>query len=303
MASGVEVSEVGKSYDGNVALQDVSFHLPNGSVTGVIGPNGCGKSTLFRLMVGLTAGDGEVTYDGRGLSTYANPADIVGLAQGSVGLPPRRTLNEHLRLLCRLSGVEMERVDQLVGAVGLSSVANEYPTNYSYGMMQRASLACAMISRPKTLLLDEPMNGLDPSGVVAVRDFARDYADQGGAVLISSHILAGLEEVCDQIVVLSRGILLALGRPAELIASHGSPTIFVRTDDDLALGHCLTSEGLDWRSSRGGMEVVGCTTRRVGEIARDAAVAVIELRHSDGSLQDVYMQLLKPTEEYALALA
>ena len=302
MSTGASVVGAGKTYEGKVALEDVSFSIPDGSVTGVIGPNGCGKSTLFRLMSNLASGDGHVTYNGRKLSDYDNPGDIVGLSQGPIGLPPRRTLAQHLRLLGRLSGSGPERVDEVIAAVGLSTVADEYPVNYSYGMMQRASLAGALLNNPQTLLLDEPMNGLDPSGIVAMLEFIRAYADRGRSVLISSHVLTGLGDICDQILVLSRGRLLACGHPTDLIAQHGSASVFVRTEDNSAFCQRLTAEGLSWRAVRGGMEVSGGTMRRVGELARDASIAVFELSESGASLDTVYMRLLKNSEDYSLAL-
>lgn len=217
----INVTGLTKHYGRRCAVDDLSFDLVAGRVTGFVGPNGAGKSTTMRMMVGLSRPDrGEVRYDGTRYADLARPARTVGAVLDARCLHPGRSARDHLRATAALGGVPVARVDDVLADVGLERVADQRAGGFSLGMRQRLALAGALLGEPRVLLLDEPSNGLDPDGIRWLRLRLRRFADEGGTVLVSSHLIAELAKVADDLVVLGAGRLIA----AESVAAVTSRT-------------------------------------------------------------------------------
>lgn len=215
----IEVRGLTKKYGQRVAVEDLSFVVPHGSIVGLLGPNGAGKSTTLRTIVGLlgpTAGDSLV--DGVPFAALDNPASHVGVHMDGFGFEGGITARRHLEISRLAAGAPRDRVDEVLAEVGLEADARRRVRTFSTGMAQRLGLATALIGSPRTLILDEPANGLDPDGIRWLRRFLRDYAERGGTVLIASHQLAELEQVVDQVVVIKKRALFA-GRLHDLVSS------------------------------------------------------------------------------------
>ncbi len=206
----ITVTGLTKRYGDRVAVDDLGFDLAAGRVTGFVGPNGAGKSTTMRMMVGLTRPDrGEVRYDGVRYGDLERPASVVGSVLDARCMHPGRTARNHLRATAALSGIPARRVDDVLVDVGLESVADDKAGGFSLGMRQRLALATALLGDPRILLLDEPSNGLDPDGIRWMRNHLRSYADAGGTVFVSSHLIAELARFADDLVVVGAGRLIA----------------------------------------------------------------------------------------------
>ena len=206
----ISVTALTKRYGDRLAVDDLSFDLADGRVTGFVGPNGAGKSTTMRMMVGLTRPDrGEVRYDGVAYRDLERPARVVGSVLDARCTHPGRTARNHLRATAALSGIPARRVDEVLGDVGLDSVADDKAGGFSLGMRQRLALATALLGDPRILLLDEPSNGLDPDGIRWMRNRLRSFADAGGTVFVSSHLIAELARFADDLVVVGAGRLIA----------------------------------------------------------------------------------------------
>jgi len=206
----ISVTGLTKHYGDRVAVDDLGFDLAAGRVTGFVGPNGAGKSTTMRMMVGLTRPDrGEVRYDGVRYGDLQHPARMVGSVLDARAMHPGRTARNHLRASAALSGIPTRRVDEVLSDVGLESVADDKAGGFSLGMRQRLALATALLGDPRVLLLDEPSNGLDPDGIRWMRHHLRAFADAGGTVLVSSHLIAELARFADDLVVVGAGRLIA----------------------------------------------------------------------------------------------
>jgi ABC-2 type transport system ATP-binding protein len=220
----VEVTELTKSYGTHRAVDRVSFHAPAGAVTGFLGPNGAGKSTTMRMLVGLTRpSSGQATVLGVPFSVLPNPGRRVGVLLDASAQHNGRTGREVLALSAMLMGLQRTRVDELAERVGLTrEEAGRRTGTYSLGMRQRLGLAHALLGDPQVLILDEPANGLDPAGIHWMRGVLREFADRGGAVLLSSHLLREVEVVADRLVIIGRGRVLASGSKTELLASSGT---------------------------------------------------------------------------------
>jgi ABC-2 type transport system ATP-binding protein len=217
----ISVTALTKRYGDRLAVDDLSFDLADGRVTGFVGPNGAGKSTTMRMMVGLTGPDrGEVRYDGVAYRDLERPARVVGSVLDARCMHPGRTARNHLRATAALSGFPARRVDEVLGDVGLDSVADDKAGGFSLGMRQRLALATALLGDPRILLLDEPSNGLDPDGIRWMRNHLRSFADAGGTVFVSSHLIAELARFADDLVVVGAGRLIA----AETVESVTSRT-------------------------------------------------------------------------------
>jgi ABC-2 type transport system ATP-binding protein len=218
----ISVTALTKRYADRLAVDDLSFDLADGRVTGFVGPNGAGKSTTMQMMVGLTGPDrGEVRYDGVAYRDLERPARVVGSVLDARCMHPGRTARNHLRAAAALSGIADDRVDDVLADVGLESVADQRAGGFSLGMRQRLALATALLSDPQVLLLDEPSNGLDPEGIRWLRNHLRGFADAGGTVFVSSHLIAELARFADDLVVVGAGRLITSETVESLTARTG----------------------------------------------------------------------------------
>jgi ABC-2 type transport system ATP-binding protein len=218
----ITVSGLTKHYGDRIAVHDLGFELVAGRVTGFVGPNGAGKSTTMRMMVGLTRPDrGEVHYDGIRYVDLGHPARTVGSVLDARCMHPGRTARDHLRATAALSSIRTSRVDEVLAEVGLESVADDRARGFSLGMRQRLALATALLGEPRVLLLDEPSNGLDPDGIRWLRNHLRSFADAGGTVFVSSHLIGELAKFADDLVVVGAGRLLATETVESLTSRTG----------------------------------------------------------------------------------
>ena len=246
----ITVNSLTKRYGAVTAVDDVSFEVEPGRVTGFLGPNGAGKSTTMRILCGLTsATSGTATVLGRPYAALPNPGRHVGVLLDASAQHAGRTGREVLRLGATLMGIDHRRVDEMLEVVGLTDrESNRRVRNYSLGMRQRLGIATALLGEPEALILDEPANGLDPAGIRWMRDLLRGYADRGGTVLLSSHLLHEIEVIADDLVVIGQGRIVAQGTKAELLEAAGT---LVRTTDVPALARALTTSGLAFTESAG----------------------------------------------------
>ncbi len=287
----ITIENLTKTYGGFTAVDDVSFAARAGRVTGFLGPNGAGKSTTMRIMVGLTPPtSGKALVDGRPFADLPNPGLDVGVLLDASAQHAGRTGREILTIAARTMGLPRVRVEEMLHRVSLTdSEAERRVKNYSLGMRQRLGIATALIGDPAVLILDEPANGLDPAGIRWMRDLLRDYADQGGTVLLSSHLLHEIEVVADDLVVIGNGRIVAQGTKEELLAAAGT---LVRTRDVAALTRALAAAGVPSSISSDGTVRTEADTEQVGRIALEAQVALTELRAADGAgLEEMFLEL------------
>ncbi len=238
----IKAEHLTKRYKDKLAVNDISFEIATGRVTGFLGPNGAGKSTTMRLMLGLDHGGGDTLYDGKELHRYTRPSSVVGILLEAKAFHPTRTARSHLRVLAAAGGIPDKRVDEVLETVGLTSEAKKKPGKFSLGMSQRLGIAAALLGKPKYLILDEPANGLDPEGIAWLRDFLKEYADEGNAVFVSSHLLSEMSQMADQIVVIGKGKLIADTSISDLLAGSSHAGVFIRTANDAKFAARLSEE-------------------------------------------------------------
>ncbi|WDZ87087.1 ABC transporter ATP-binding protein [Micromonospora cathayae] len=287
----ISVENLTKRYGPHAAVDDVSFTCSPGTVTGFLGPNGAGKSTTMRMICGLTSPtSGSATVDGVPYRRLPNPGRRIGVLLDASAQHAGRTGRETLALAARTMGVDPARVPATLDRVGLNAAAAKRRVGaYSLGMRQRLGLAHALLGDPRILILDEPANGLDPEGIFWMRGLLRDFADRGGTVLLSSHLLREVEAVADRLVVIGGGRVVAQGGRDELLAGAGT---LVRARDPHALRAALASAGLDAASSTDGGLLVHAEAGAVGQAAADAGVALLELRPAgSGGLEQLFLTL------------
>ena len=290
----ISVEHLTKQYGRFTAVDNVSFTAATGRVTGFLGPNGAGKSTTMRIMVGLTRpSSGHVTITGRDYRELVNPGLEVGVLLDASAQHAGRTGREILAIAAQTMGLPKARVAETLARVGLTEEeAERRVRNYSLGMRQRLGIATALIGDPQVLVLDEPANGLDPAGIRWMRDLLRGFADDGGTVLLSSHLLHEIEVIADDIVVIGQGRIVAQGTKAELLAGAGT---IVRTSHTDVLTRALTQAGLVAHPVDGGLRV-DAEPETVGEVALRAAVPLRELRGADGAgLEEMFLELTAET--------
>ena len=287
----IKVEHLSKRYGGHTAVDDVSFACPPGTVTGFLGPNGAGKSTTMRMIAGLTPPtSGTATIDGRPYRSMGNPGRRIGMLLDASAQHAGRTGREVLTLAALTMGLDRSRVEESLDRVGLNKVAAKRRVKaYSLGMRQRLGLAYAMLGDPGILILDEPANGLDPEGIYWMRGLLRDFADGGGTVLLSSHLLREVEAVADKLVVIGGGRVVAQGDKAELLAQSGT---VVRALDMAALQTVLKRIGLAGTKATDGGLVVQADAETIGRAAADAGLVLLELRPAgSGGLEQMFLTL------------
>jgi ABC-2 type transport system ATP-binding protein len=296
----LKIENVTKRYRKRTVVEDLSFTVEPGRVTGFLGPNGAGKSTTMKILLDLAAADhGRTQIGGTRYRDLHDPTRIVGVLLEQAYHPGRSGRN-HLRILADGSGISHSRVDEMLALVGLADAADRHVGAYSLGMRQRLGLAGAMLGDPPVLVLDEPGNGLDPQGIRDLRDLLRARAAAGGTVFVSSHLLAEVEHLADEVVVLNRGRLVTTGVLSDL-QENG---ISVRAADPEALSRLLTEAGGMVRAGTDrALLVTGLPMDQIGDKACAAGIALHELAPQVGSLEDLFMQWTGDVEHPAVSSA
>jgi ABC-2 type transport system ATP-binding protein len=303
----ITCTELTKRYGDVVAVDDLTVSIEAGRVTGFLGPNGAGKSTTLRLMLGLDRPtSGRALVGGRPYAAIREPLLVVGAHLDQRALHPGRSARRHLLALARVNGIGARRVDEVLGLVGLEPVARRRAGGFSLGMAQRLGIAAALLGDPAVLVLDEPVNGLDADGVRWVRGLLRGLAAEGRTVLLSSHLLAELHLVADQVVVLGRGRLLADCPVGDLLTAGGAEVV-LRTPDVAALpAFRSAAERLGMTvipRSAGELGIRGGTAAAVGELAHERGLRLHGLAETTGTLEDGYRRLVGDAVEFGVAAA
>ena len=296
----IEATGLMKRYGDKVAVEDLSFSVRPGLVTGFLGPNGAGKSTTMRMIIGLDAPtEGAVTVNGRRYVEHRAPLHEVGALLEAKAVHNGRSARNHLLVLAATCGVSARRVDELLGVVGLSEVASKRVGGFSLGMGQRLGIAAALLGDPSTLILDEPVNGLDPDGILWIRHLLRDLAAEGRTVLVSSHLMSEMALTADHLLVIGRGRLIADVTVADFIRQASSDLVSVRTPDGERLRELLVGPSVHvTTTSPGRLEVIGLTTDEVGDIAAAHGIRLHELVPHQASLEEAFMSLTRDSLEY-----
>jgi ABC-2 type transport system ATP-binding protein len=293
----ITTTALSKSYGKAPVVRDVTMYCAPGTITGFLGPNGAGKSTTLRMIVGLTRPDsGTSAIGGRPFTRLPNPTRMVGTLLDPSAMNRGRTGRATLTIAARMAGVPVAGVSDLLDRVGLGSAADRRVGEYSLGMRQRLGIAQALVGGPEVLILDEPANGLDPEGIAWMRGLLRDFADRGGTVLLSSHLLHEVQATVDHLVVISGGAVVASGPMATLLASS---SLQLSTPDPAALTHALRTAGIAYRPAPEGRFTVDlvdgdaqATALAVARVALDHHVLLTELRPSDsGGLEQLFFAL------------
>jgi ABC-2 type transport system ATP-binding protein len=284
-----------KTYGNSRVVNEVSLHCEPGTITGFLGPNGAGKSTTLRMIVGMARPDhGTATVGGHPFVELPNPTRVVGTLLDASAMHEGRTGRTTLTIAARMAGVPTSRVEELLDRVGLTDAADRRVGDYSLGMRQRLGIAQTLVGEPQVLILDEPANGLDPEGIAWMRRLLRDFADRGGTVLLSSHLLHEVQATVDHLVVISQGAVVASGRLTELLASS---SLTLRTTDPEGLARALRAAGIDHQPGPDQTITVDVrdgrvTAEMVARAASDQQVLLTELRQSDSrGLEQLFFSL------------
>jgi ABC-2 type transport system ATP-binding protein len=306
----IEVRDLTKRFGPKVAVDHLSFVVQPGQVTGFLGPNGAGKSTTMRLILGLDhPNSGEATINGKRYAQLTDPLRTVGALLEAKSVHTGRSARNHLLFLAQTQGLPRRRVDEMLDLVGLREVAKKRAGSYSLGMSQRLGVAAALLGDPQVLLLDEPVNGLDPEGVLWIRNLMKQLASQGKTVLVSSHLMNEMAVTADHIIVIGRGMLLANASTAEVIARGSGRSVLVRTPDPGKLTELITGAGGSVVPGHNGgpvdpddtapiLTVTGVPAARIGELAASASLVLHELTPQLATLEDAFLELTSDHLEF-----
>jgi ABC-2 type transport system ATP-binding protein len=296
----IEVRGLTKKFGDKVAVNDLSFDIPPGIVTGFLGPNGAGKSTTMRLILGLDGADaGTITIDGKKYQELAYPMREVGALLDAKAVNGGRSAYNHLLCLAQTNNLPKKRVGEVLELVGLSDVGRKRAKGFSLGMSQRLGIAGTLLGDPKMLMFDEPVNGLDPEGILWIRNLMKALASEGRTVFVSSHLMSEMENTADHLIVIGRGKLIADCSMAEFIASSSGTAVRVRTPAPDQLALALASEGGHASADgEGTLMVQGLSTDRIGDIAFDKSIRLHELTSVRASLEEAFMELTADSVEY-----
>ncbi len=296
----IEARALTKRYGDTLAVDRLTFTVRPGVVTGFLGPNGAGKSTTMRLILGLDAAtSGAVTVNGKAYADHARPLHEVGALLEARSVHPGRSARNHLLAMAATSGIASRRVDEVIDLVGLTDVASHRAKSFSLGMGQRLGVASALLADPATLILDEPVNGLDPDGILWIRNLLRRLADEGRTVFLSSHLMSEMERTADHVIVVGRGRLLRDQPMADFIADAGTEVVRVRSPQSRVLAELLAGDRVTVREVADGvLDVVGLSTDDVGIVAASAQLTLLELSSQGASLEQAYMALTEDAVEF-----
>ncbi|GAA1765046.1 ABC transporter ATP-binding protein [Agromyces humatus] len=296
----IEVEHLTKRFGATTAVDDLSFTVRPGTVTGFLGPNGAGKSTAMRAIAGLVRPtSGTTRVNGRPIADHAAPLTEVGTLLGPGAVHPGRTARAHLRALAATHGFGRARVDEVLHLTGMEGVAKRRVGSYSMGMAQRLGLAAALLGDPQTIVLDEPINGLDPDGIMWVRHFLRALAAEGRTVFLSSHLMSEMAQTADHLIVIGRGRLIADAPMQQVLAGVGATRVGVKTPDADRLAAALAAPAVTVTSvAPGELEITGLDAATIAAVARDRGVLLHELATRTASLEEAYLSLTDAALEY-----
>ncbi|KAA0022125.1 ABC transporter ATP-binding protein [Antrihabitans cavernicola] len=300
----IEVKGLTKHYGPTKAVEDLTFTVPPGQVTGFLGPNGAGKSTTMRMILGLDRPtSGTALIQGQTYHDLKNPLRTVGALLDAKWVHPNRSARAHLEWMAASNGIAKSRVDEVLRLVGLADVAGKNAGGFSLGMSQRLGLAGALLGDPPVLLFDEPVNGLDPEGILWIRRFMQRLASEGRTVLVSSHLLSEMAQTAEHLVVIGRGKLISDSTVQQFIDRSSESTVRVRSPQLDQLRSVLTSQGLTVREDGTALEgpalvVVGSTTDAIGQAAGSNGITLLELAAQRGSLEEAFMKLTGGDVQY-----
>jgi ABC-2 type transport system ATP-binding protein len=296
----IEAHSLTKRYGERAAVTDLSFTVRPGVVTGFLGPNGAGKSTTMRMILGLDAPtSGRVSVNGKEYAQHRAPLHEVGAMLEARAVHTGRSAYNHLLALAATTGIPQRRVDEVIGIVGLDEVARKRVGGFSLGMGQRLGIASALLGDPSTLVLDEPVNGLDPEGILWIRNLLKDLAAEGRTVLLSSHLMSEMALTAEHLIVIGRGRLIADTSVAEFVGAAAGVSVRVRTESAEQLRRLLVGPDVSVASLDAQvLEVTGLTSDRIGRIAADAGIALAELTPQQASLEQAFMEMTKDAVEY-----
>jgi ABC-2 type transport system ATP-binding protein len=296
----IEARGLTKRYGSTLAVDGLSFDVKPGRVTGFLGPNGAGKSTTLRLIMGLDAPTaGSVTVDGLPYGAYHRPLFDVGAMLEARSYHPGRSAYNHLLALAQSNGIPRRRVHEVLEVVGLAGVARKRTGTFSLGMGQRLGVAAALLGDPAVLLLDEPVNGLDPEGIIWIRNLLKSLAAEGRTVLLSSHLMSEMANTADQVIVIGRGRLIAESTVEELVRTAPGSFVRVRARPANRLARLLRAEGASTTvEDDGALTVTGADAEAIGELAASHRIALHELSPQHASLEEAFMELTADSVEY-----
>jgi len=296
----IEVEHLTKRFGATTAVDDLSFTVHPGTVTGFLGPNGAGKSTAMRVIAGLARPtSGTTRVNGRPVAEHAAPLAEIGTLLSAGATHPGRTARSHLLALATTHGLGRTRVDEVLHLTGMESVADRRVGSFSMGMGQRLGLAAALLGDPRTIMLDEPINGLDPDGIVWVRHFLRGLAAEGRTVFLSSHLMSEMAQTADHLIVIGRGRLIADAPIEQLLAGVGATRVAVKTPEAQRLAAALAAPDVTVTAvAHDELEVTGLDAAAIAAAARDLGVLLHELATHTASLEEAYLSLTDSAVEY-----
>lgn len=301
----IECQGLTKRYGEKIAVDQLSFVVRPGVVTGFLGPNGSGKSTTMRMIVGLDAPSaGDVKVNGRRYHDLAWPLREIGALLEAKAIHPGRSARSHLRMLCETNAIPLRRIDEVLDLVGLTAIANQRAGKFSLGMGQRLGIAAALLGDPAVLLLDEPVNGLDPDGIRWARNLMRGLAREGRTVFVSSHLMSEMALTADEVVIIGKGRLIAQLPVADLLAQSSQRYVRVRSPQIEQLKDVLEEHGASVaQEDDGALSVRAMDEVAIGDLAASSSITLHELSPQSASLEEAFMELTEDSIEYRGATA
>jgi ABC-2 type transport system ATP-binding protein len=296
----IEVDDLSKRYGDKLAVDGLTFAVRTGVVTGFLGPNGAGKSTTMRMIMDLDRpSSGRVRINGQPYGRHRAPLHEIGALLEAKAIHPGRSAYDHLRALAASNGIGKRRVHEVIDMVGLAEVARKRAGGFSLGMGQRLGIASALLGDPRIVILDEPVNGLDPEGVLWIRNLLKSLAAQGRTVFVSSHLMSEMALIAEDLIVIGRGRLLSAGPLADFIAQASNSSVRVRSPHAATLRDLLLGDGVTVTGGEPGvLDVKGLETAEIGERAAAAGLVLHELFRQEASLEEAFMELTRDAVEY-----